>query len=62
MPEPVLSPLARIVLLMVCLSIAGNVVAGAHYYTIDLPIHQAVLRAPAKGAGNSDQSIVQPAS
>jgi len=31
------SPLARLVLFMVCLAIAGSAVAGAHYYAIDLP-------------------------
>jgi len=39
------SPLARLVLCMVCLSIAGGVVAGAHYYAIDLP-EQKALQAP----------------
>lgn len=34
------SPLARLVLFMVCLAIAGTVVAGAHYYTVDLPQRQ----------------------
>lgn len=31
------SPLARLILFMVCLSIARSIVAGAHYYAIDLP-------------------------
>jgi len=31
------SPLARLVLFMVCLAIAGSCIAGAHYYTVDLP-------------------------
>jgi hypothetical protein len=31
------SPFARLVLFMVCLAIAGSCIAGAHYYTIDLP-------------------------
>jgi len=35
--KPERTPLARFVLFMVCLSIAGTIVAGAHYYTIDLP-------------------------
>jgi hypothetical protein len=31
------TPLARLVLFMVCLAIAGSILAGAHYYAIDLP-------------------------
>ena len=31
------SPLARLVLFMVCLSIVGSILAGAHYVTVDLP-------------------------
>lgn len=42
------SPLARLVLFMICLAIAGSVVAGAHYYTVDLPM-QNTVQAP----GNS---------
>ena len=34
--------LARLVLFMVCLAAAGSFVAGAHYYTIDLPQQNAV--------------------
>jgi hypothetical protein len=40
-----ISPLVRLVLFMVCLSIAGSIVAGAHYYAVDLPQQQA-LQAP----------------
>lgn len=36
------SPLARLVLFMVCLSLAGSILAGAHYYTVDLPQQKAV--------------------
>jgi hypothetical protein len=36
------SPLARLVLFMVCLSIAGSVVAGLHYYFVDLPQQKAI--------------------
>lgn len=39
------SPLARFVLFMICLSITGCVVAGAHYVAIDLPA-QSALHAP----------------
>ncbi|PKL58131.1 MAG: hypothetical protein CVV34_03940 [Methanomicrobiales archaeon HGW-Methanomicrobiales-5] len=34
------SPLTMLVLFMVCLSIAGTVVAGAHYYAVDLPAQE----------------------
>lgn len=34
------SPLARLVLFMVCLSIAGSILAGAHYVTVDLPAQE----------------------
>lgn len=43
------SPLARLVLFMVCLSIAGSFVAGVHYVAVDLPQQQTV-KAPANGA------------
>ncbi|AGB03403.1 hypothetical protein [Methanoregula formicica] len=36
------SPVARLVLFMVCLSVAGAFVAGLHYYTVDLPQQNAV--------------------
>ncbi|MFA5268747.1 MAG: hypothetical protein WC379_12325 [Methanoregula sp.] len=36
------SPLARLVLMMVCLSIAGTFVAGVHYVAVDLPQQNAV--------------------
>jgi len=31
------SPLAKLVLFMVCLSVTGSALAGAHYYAVDLP-------------------------
>lgn len=37
------SPLARFVLFMVCLAIAGSFLAGAHYYAVDLPAQNAGL-------------------
>ena len=39
------SPLARLVLFMVCLAIAGSLVAGTHFYAIDLP-QQKNVQAP----------------
>jgi len=36
------SPLARLVLFIVCLSIAGSFVAGLHYVAVDLPRQQNV--------------------
>ncbi|PKL70903.1 MAG: hypothetical protein CVV30_06080 [Methanomicrobiales archaeon HGW-Methanomicrobiales-1] len=35
------SPLARLVLFMICLAIAGSCIAGTHYYTVDLPQQKA---------------------
>ena len=35
--QPVQSPLARLVLFIVCLALAGSCIAGAHYYAVDLP-------------------------
>ena len=49
MSEPTHSPLARLVLFMVCLSIAAGIVAGIHYVAVDLPEQQTV-KAPANGA------------
>lgn len=37
MTEPVKSPLARLVLFMICLSIAGSVVAGITTFAMALP-------------------------
>lgn len=31
------TPLARLVIFMICLAIAGSIVAGAHYAFVDLP-------------------------
>ncbi|MFA6333609.1 MAG: hypothetical protein WCX22_11695 [Methanoregula sp.] len=42
MQESTGTPLARLVLFMVCLSIAGSIVAGAHYYAIDLPQQKSI--------------------
>jgi hypothetical protein len=39
------SPLAGLVLFIVCLAIAGTFVAGVHYFTIDLP-QQNAMQAP----------------
>jgi hypothetical protein len=38
------SPLARLVLFMICLAIAGSFVAGVHYYGVERP-QQEALRA-----------------
>ena len=47
------TPLARLVLFMVCLSIAGASVAGAHYYVIDMPQQKALSGYPPANA-NTD--------
>jgi len=41
------SPLARLVLFMIFLSIAGTVVAGAHYIAFDRPAQETALHPPA---------------
>ncbi|PKL70477.1 MAG: hypothetical protein CVV30_03735 [Methanomicrobiales archaeon HGW-Methanomicrobiales-1] len=46
MPGSPHSPLARLVLFMICLSVAGTCIAGVHYYAVDLP-QQQNLQAPA---------------
>jgi len=47
------SPLTRLVLFMVCLSIAGAFVAGGHYYVIDVPQQKALSGYPPANA-NTD--------
>lgn len=47
------SPLSRLVLVMVCLSVGGAFVAGAHYYVVDLPQQTALSGYPPVNA-NSD--------
>jgi len=44
MPEvqPGMTPLARLVLCMICLSVAGSFAAGIHWYAVDLPTRQEV--------------------
>ena len=55
--HPTFSPLARLVLFMVCLSIAGTVVAGAHYGAVDLP-QQNALQPPENGVGSTTPCAV----
>lgn len=45
-PQFTLSPLSRLVLFMVCLSVAGSIIAGAHYYAVDLPEQNAQSLTP----------------
>lgn len=42
------SPLARLVLVIICLSVSGSIGAGVHYFAIDLPA-QKILQAPVNG-------------
>jgi hypothetical protein len=44
------SPLSRLVLFMVCLSIAGALVAVIHYLAIDEPQQKAAIQAPENSA------------
>ncbi len=48
------SPLSRLVLFMTCLAILGSLLAGAHYYAVDLP-QQNALKAP-ENAGYSNSN------
>jgi hypothetical protein len=50
-PEKTNPAIARLVLFMVCLAIFGSIVAGAHYYAVDLP-EQKSIKAP-ENAGNN---------
>jgi len=54
MSETEKTPLARLVLLMVFLSIAGSLVAGVHYYGIDLPQQKALSEHPPANPANSN--------
>jgi hypothetical protein len=45
MSECVNSPLGRLFLFIICLAVAGSIVATAHYYAVDLP-YQNSLQAP----------------
>jgi hypothetical protein len=36
------SPLVRLVLVIFCLAIAGSIIAGVHYYAVDLPQQQSI--------------------
>ncbi len=47
MSEATQTPLSRLILFMICLAIAGSIVAGAHYYAVDLPVQNAVTQQPA---------------
>lgn len=42
MPESTRSPLASLVLFMILLAVAGIIVAGIHYYAVDLPLQKSV--------------------
>jgi len=46
------SPLARLVLFMTCLAIAGSIFSGVHYYAVDLP-QQNALQAPENASGST---------
>ena len=46
------SPLARLVLFMFCLSIAGSFLAGTHYAVIDRPQQEFASHPPLNGNGS----------
>jgi hypothetical protein len=51
--SPAQSPLARLVLFMVCLAIGGSIVAGFWYFNIDLPV-QNLQQAPEDSVSTGD--------
>jgi len=53
------SPLARLVLFMICLSIAGAFVAGVHYLAIDLPQQKSVTPPSNYGCVTIDQDTAR---
>jgi hypothetical protein len=54
------SPLTRLILVIVCLSLAGSFVAGVHYFALDLP-QQNALPAPVNGQICFDKMSCLPA-
>jgi hypothetical protein len=51
MPVPAPSPLARLVVFITCLALAGSFVAGAHFVAVDLP-EQMHVQAPTNHNSN----------
>ncbi len=51
------NPLHNLVLFMVCLSIAGSVVAGVQYLAVDLPQQNAVPHVPSNSGSLQEQDI-----
>jgi len=49
------TPLARLVLFMFCLAIAGSVVAGVHYVVIDIPAQQQIAEKPPENGSMHDE-------
>jgi hypothetical protein len=56
--QPSHQPLARLVLFMICLAIAGSAVAAVHYYAVDLPA-QAALPAPHNGLSPTPETCTR---
>ena len=56
--QSALTPLARLVLVIVCLAIAGGFVAGVHYFAIDLPQQKAVEQQPPSDASRCVQDCL----
>nr|WP_321352175.1 hypothetical protein [uncultured Methanoregula sp.] len=52
MPET-RSPLARLIIVMIFLALAGSIIGGLHYYSVDLP-HQNAVQAPTNSNSCSD--------
>lgn len=52
------SPLDRLIIFIVCLAMTGTVVAGVHYFTIDLPGEKSI-QAPLNLGKSDDPCSVQ---
>ena len=52
MQESIQSPLARLVLFMVCLALVGSLVAGTHYILIDRPAQEYAAHPPSNYSGS----------
>jgi hypothetical protein len=57
MQESGKSPLARLVLFIICLSIAGSLLAGSHYILIDRPAQEYAAHPPANYSGTCDAKM-----
>jgi hypothetical protein len=52
------SPLLRLVLFIICLAITGSIIAGVHYFAIDLP-QQQNMQAPTNAGSFCSYAVAQ---